>query len=129
MSSNSLEELHCRLRNRIIEHLELVSSCSKQLAYQAAVPIAQVSGELFNGWGDWVADEAAIAQFGPPVFTPAEVSAIRQFNQQLETVAAATPDMLPPIDQFVATPEWQALSNAAKQALLVFAARGLSPEQ
>ena len=129
MSSISLEELHYRLRNRIIEHLQLVSSASQQLAYQASAPIAHVTNELFNAWGDWVPDEAEVETFGPPVFSPAEISAIRQFNRQLDTIAAATPDPLPPIAQFVGTEEWQVLSSAAQEALLAFAPRGLSPEQ
>ena len=126
MSSISLEELHSRLRNRIIEHLQLLSSYRRQLTFQANAPSAHVSDELFNTWRDWVPDEAAIAEFGPPVFSPAEVSAIRQFHRQLGTIAAVTSDPLPPIAEFLGTPDWQTLSNAAKQALLAFAARGSS---
>ena len=106
------DELYCRLRNRIIEHLELVTSAEEQLAYQNAAPIAHVADELFNAWGDWVADE----------------DAIREFNQVLESVAARTARELPDITEFIGTAPWQELSSAAARALAVFRVRGLSPE-
>ena len=52
MNSVPAKTLYCRLHNRIIEHLQLVSSAEEQIAYQQSVPIAQVSGELFNAWGN-----------------------------------------------------------------------------
>ena len=128
MSSIPAETLYCRLRNRIIEHLQLVSSAEEQLAYQQSAPIAQVSGELFNAWGDWVADEATIDEFTAPVFSPEEQLAIREFNAALNAVAGRTTQDLPYITDFIGTPEWQELSSAALEALSVFQVRGMSPE-
>jgi hypothetical protein len=128
MNSVSTETLHSRLRNRIIEHLELVSSSEAQLAYQRSVPIAQVSNELFNGWGDWVANESAIDEFIAPIFSPEEQFAVREFNAALDAVAGRTPQKLPYITDFIGTPGWQELASAASKALTVFQVRGMSPE-
>ncbi len=128
MSSITAETLYCRLRNRIIEHLQLVSSAEEQLAYQQSAPIAQVSDELFNTWGDWVADEKVIEQFTAPVFSPEEQLAIHEFNSALDAVAGRTPQDLPYITDFIGTPAWQELASAASKALAVFQVRGTSPE-
>jgi hypothetical protein len=120
--------LYRRLRNRIIEHLELVSSDKRQLSYQQAVPAVHVSNELFNGWGDWVLDAATIDAFTEPVFTPEEQQAIRQFNSTLDAVALKTPQNLPYIVPFVGTSAWQELSSSASNALAVFMLRGMGRE-
>ena len=128
MSSIPAETLYCRFRNRIIEHLQLVSSVEEQLAYQQSDPIGQVSGELFNTWGDWVADEATIDEFTAPVFSPEEQLAVREFNAALNAVSDRTAQDLPYITEFIGTPEWQELSSAARKAISVFQVRGMSPE-
>lgn len=128
MNSVSTETLHSRLRNRIIEHLQLVSSSEAQLAYRYSVPIAQVSNELFNGWGDWVANECVIDEFIAPIFSPEEQFAVRKFNAVLDAVAHHTSQNLPYITDFIGTPAWQELASAASEALVVFQVRGMSPE-
>ncbi|KRE86131.1 hypothetical protein ASG75_11465 [Rhodanobacter sp. Soil772] len=128
MNSVPAETLYCRLRNRIIEHLQLVSSAEEQIAYQQSVPIAQVSGELFNAWGDWVADEATIEEFIAPIFSAEEQLAIREFNASLDAIAFRTVPNLPYITDFIGTPAWQELSSAASKALVVLQVRGMSPE-
>lgn len=117
-----------RIRNRIIEHLQFVSSAEKQLAYQQKVPVAHVSNELFNAWTDWVANEQAIEQFVAPIFSSDEQQAIVQFNSTLDMVARQTPQELAHITEFIGTPAWEALSSAARSALAVFQLRGMSPE-
>lgn len=128
MISDTAETLYCRLRNRIIEHLQLVSSAEEQVAYQQSAPIAQVSNELFNALGDWVADEATIEEFTAPVFSAKEQLAIREFNAALDALALRTAQDLPYITDLISTPEWQELSSAASKALAVFQVRGMSPE-
>src|SRR5688572_31136777 len=91
MSLRQTEAAYSRIRNRIIEHLQLVASADEQREYQRAAPIAHVSNELFNAWDDWVADGEAIDEFTPPVFTPEEVAAIRDFDNALDAVARRTP--------------------------------------
>jgi hypothetical protein len=128
MDSIAPEVLYNRLRNRIIEHLDLVASAEKQLAYQQAAPIAHVSDELFNAWGDWVADEATIDEFQAPIFSLEEQQAVRVFNAQVDAVARKTPQELPYITSFIDTPAWRELSASASAALAVFMVRGFGPE-
>ena len=128
MDSIAPEVLYNRLRNRIIEHLELVASADLQLAYQQAAPIAQVSSELFNAWGDWVADEATIDEFKAPIFSLDEQRAVRVFNAQVDAVASRTAHDLPYITSFIDTPDWRELSTSASAALAVFMVRGSGPE-
>ena len=42
-----------RVRNRVMEYLELVSSFDEQRAHESDVPIATVPAEVFNQWEDW----------------------------------------------------------------------------
>lgn len=41
-----------RVRNRIIEYLELAASFKEQLAYERNAPIANVAHEVINQWED-----------------------------------------------------------------------------
>jgi hypothetical protein len=43
-----------RVRNRIIEYLELAASFEEQRRYEQDVPIAYVPYEVINQWGDQV---------------------------------------------------------------------------
>ncbi len=43
-----------RVRNRVIEYLELAASPGEQRRYEAAVPLVHVPNELINQWEDWV---------------------------------------------------------------------------
>jgi hypothetical protein len=43
-----------RVRNRIIEYLELASSFETQQGYERDVPIAHISYEVISQWEDWV---------------------------------------------------------------------------
>lgn len=128
MDSIAPDVLYNRLRNRIIEHLELAASAEEQLNYQRAAPIAHVSNELLNTWGDWVKDESTIDQFTAPIFTLEEQQAVRDFNSTVDSVARQTAHSLPYITNFIGTPAWQELSSSAASALSVFSIRGLGPE-
>ena len=104
-------------RDRIRETLELIASKEDQLTYQEGVPYVKVSGEIFNQWEDWYfpgePDFAA-------AFTPDELAALHEFNATFEKIADATPQILPPIQEFVETSEWQEYSDAAITALQAF---------
>jgi hypothetical protein len=114
-----------RVRNRIIEYLELASSLAAQRRYQATAPVS-VPNEVVNQWEDWVLDPA----FGwePPVFSREEGAAIATFHQVWDEVARATPNPLPPLEETVLLPDWEKLRSAAESAARVFAYRGRLPE-
>ena len=48
-----MNDLQKKLRQRILETLEFISSKPDQLEYQQKVPYVCVSDELFNQWDDW----------------------------------------------------------------------------
>jgi len=115
-----------RVRNRIIEYLELASSFDKQLEYEHAVPI-NVPLEIINQWED--SNPESIADIGEPVFDSHESEAIAAFDRIWNQVAAATPDPLPPLRALQQSSQWNVLRGAAEVALLVFLKRGRFPEE
>ncbi len=115
-----------RIRNRIIEYLELASSFDAQRAYQARAPVS-VPSELINQWEDWVSDPNSPV-FARPPFSAAEREAILSFHCVWDSVASATPDPLPPLEQTLQLPQWSELRRAAERALCVFTVQGRLPE-
>lgn len=116
-----------RIRNRIIEYLELASSFEAQREYQQVAPV-HVPNEVINQWEDWV-QAPRVPAFAEPVFSRPEQEAVAAFYGVWQQVAADTPDPLPPLETLQATAEWQRLRSAAVVALAVFAARGRLSEE
>jgi hypothetical protein len=112
-----------RIRNRVIDYLELAASFEEQLDYQKNVPIAHVPDEIINEW-----DDCASLSFQPdfiePVFSASEQQAVRQFHAVWDAVANETPDPLPALESLQLTPEWIRLRDSAKVALSIFQIRG-----
>ena len=123
MSNISEILINQRIRNRIIEVLELASSFEAQLEYQSNAPTVWVANEVINQWEDWVRDPRD-PSFCPPVFTPEEQEAIASFYRVWDDVCENTPDPLPHLEELQKTESWERLRLAAKTALLVFQKRG-----
>jgi hypothetical protein len=122
--SISLHVLKLRIRNNIIDYLELASSPDEQREYERRVPIAQVPNEMINQWEDCVPD-ADFDWYCEPEYSLDEQDAIRRFHQIWSSVADETPDEMPPtIGALIGTPVWQRLTDGAGEALRVFRARG-----
>lgn len=116
--------LQQRVRNGIMDYLELASSADNQRAYERRVPIAQVPNELINQWEDWVREDD-LGWYGAPVFSRDENEAIRAFHKVWQTVAEATPEPMPhTIEALIGTPIWVCLMDAARTALVIFEKRG-----
>ena len=115
-----------RIRNRIIDYLELASSFDEQSAYQAAVPYVNVPNEVINQWEDWVSPDWS-NYITAPVFSPDEIIAIGQFYDVWGAVAAS-PSSLPTLQILFDTGEWQRLASAAAESLAVLHVRGRLPE-
>ena len=111
-----------RIRNRIIEHLELAGSFEDQREYQSRAPV-HVPNEVINQWEDWVREprDPALVE---PVFSAGERDAVARFHQIWDEVAKNTPDPLPDLESLFVTTEWQRLRDAALDALRVFLIRG-----
>lgn len=106
-----MDELQVNIRQRIVDILNLIASKEDQIDYQRRAPGGVcVASELFNQWDDWYHPD------GPHfvrAFTLRELDALKLFNDVLEQVSRATPQILPPIEEFVQTPEWLMLADAA----------------
>jgi len=111
-----------RIRNRMIEYLELASSFDDQRDYQSRAPV-HVPNEIINRWEDYVNDPCDPA-FTTPTFSDAERVAIAKFHDTWDDVADATPEPLPDLDTLFGTREWKRLRDAAFESLQVFLRRG-----
>jgi hypothetical protein len=119
------DEVLRRIRNRIIEHLELASSKEAQLNYQQVCPV-NVANEVFNQWGDWVAPGWRDDFTPGAIFTSAEVDAIREFDALLDQLVPWLPESS--LQSLIDTPQWAELVNCAARTLGVFRRRGMLPE-
>lgn len=118
-----------RVRNRLIEYLELAASFEDQTTYQAGAPMVHVPSEIINQWADWSPPELEPWQTAPSgIYTAAEWDALHAFHVVWDWVARNTPDPLPELAALQRTPEWERLRAAADAALQPFHARGRSPE-
>jgi hypothetical protein len=113
-----------RIRNRIIEYLDLAASYEAQVAYQAAVPFVTVPYEVINQWDDCVPTDPRDVARNVGVFSPDEVRAMCDFQAVLDGVADAVPNDYPRLADVQALPEWDQLRHAASSARDVFAVRG-----
>ena len=117
-----------RVRNRIIEYLELASSFEAQQQYDRDVPIAHVPYELINQWEDWVHKDPREDRDLSDVYDGAEVEAMCQFHAAWEDAASAVANNYPPLSEAQALTEWDRLREAARSALSVFMRRGKMSE-
>ena len=125
----SRQLLQQRMRNRIIEYLELAASAEAQREYERRAPIAVIPNEVINQWEDFVnADDWD--WYSQPVFSAEESEAIRSFHAVWLVVAEETPDPMPhTIDALIGAPAWNRLMVAARDTLKVFSFRGRFDEQ
>ncbi|MCP4961419.1 MAG: hypothetical protein GY925_19410 [Actinomycetia bacterium] len=117
-----------RVRNRIIEYLELASSFEAQVTYREHAPIAHVPNEVINQWEDWVPTPPRNAEWDNVVYSADELEAIDAFHSTWDRVAAALPNELQTLEQVQSLVEWVELREAAAGANAVFNRRGRFPE-
>jgi hypothetical protein len=119
--------IEARIRNRIIEYLELAASFEAQVAYQARAPV-HVPHEVINQCRDWVPEDPAERFSASPAFSYDELAAVTAYDALWNEVAAETPDPLPALSELQSSAAWRRLRDGARRALAVFAARGRLPE-
>lgn len=111
-----MTELQKNSRRNIIHTLRLFASKDEQLEFQRRVPFVDVSTEMFCQWDSvYIINQ----QWFCSAYSSVELQAMANFKQILEEVYAAY-EKLPPIREFVLTPEWKRLSQAAAVALNSF---------
>ena len=113
-----------RIRNRVIEYLDLAGSFEEQREYEINVPIAHVPYEVNNQWGDQFPQGPEREFDRSTVFSADEQAAALAFDRVLQEVSRATPDDYPTLDAVQAMPAWDRLRQAALDAGAVFARRG-----
>lgn len=113
-----------RIRNRVIEYLELAASFDEQQRYERDVPIAYVPGEVIDSWGDNFPGgfERDLPRFS--VFSADEVAALRRVELANDAAAREMGRRFPRLEEVQALPAWGALRDAAAVALPVFKRRG-----
>ena len=97
--------------------LRLLASRDEQSHYQRAVPFVQVTAELFCQW------DACYHPRTMPWFqeahSAAELAALDTFQRVVARILSELPEPLPPIEDFITTPQWERLASAAAAALAV----------
>lgn len=109
-----MENDHTEIRNRIEEVLELISSHEAQVEYQRKIPSVSVSTEIFSQWEDWY--HPGSSSFDE-AFDDTTLSVLAEFNQVFEAVCDETPQILPPLEEFITTPAWTRYRDGARKAL------------
>jgi hypothetical protein len=117
-----------RVRNNIIDYLEVAASAAEQREYERNIIEAKSPGivpvEMIEQWADQVR-EADFDWYCGPVFSAEENAAIREFHLVWDKVADDTPDPMPyTIEGLIGTEPWDRLMEAAGKALNVFEQRG-----
>jgi hypothetical protein len=118
-----------RIRNRIIESLELASSFEAQRQYQVSVPYISVPTEVIEQWFDCVNNEEPLKSCPEPVFSSEERQAVSRFHSKIKEVCRNTPQFLPPLEELLTYPCWAELRVLAEESLTVFGRRGRLSEE
>lgn len=116
-----------RVRNRIIETLELASSHEIHREYQRNRPQVDVAAEIFNQWEDWVPTDWRSRYTPGDVFTSSEIAAIAAFEAVWNEVADSLPELS--LDVLMQMPAWRRLADAGAASLRIFLERGRLPEE
>lgn len=128
MTDTSEQLLKQRIRENVIDYLELASSPAEQRKYERSLIEAKAPGivpvEVINQWQDSVPD-ADLRWFGKPVFSDQEQLAMRAFHRNWDEIADLLPEPMPwTVEDVIGTEPWTSLGEAASDALAVFMQRG-----
>ena len=117
-----------RIRNRVIEYLELASSFDDQLQYQRNVEWVHIPVEIIEQWADSVRGDPRTDSQPLSVYSADELHVMGDFHATWDRVADRTPYGDLSITDLQQLPEWDELRQAAISALAVFQQRGRMPE-
>lgn len=101
-----------RVRNQLIDYLEVASSFAEQRRYQAKSPQLQVPTEIIEQWADWVGPDWR-ESFKAPVFSTDELQAIEKFQTVWSGLHPRLPQPLPSLELIQAEALWEELRRAA----------------
>jgi len=118
MEEISRQLLYQRLRNRVIELLEMYSSLENIASFGAY--------EMINMVDDWLPLDYNKA---PKVFTETEQELIAEFIRLMSNASDATDSNTSNLEWLKASVEWNRLFEFAQKALTVFSERGRFSEK
>ncbi|WP_106744949.1 hypothetical protein [Yoonia maritima] len=118
MEEISRQLLYQRLRNRVIELLEMYSSLENIASFGAY--------EMINKVDDWLPLDYEKA---PKVFTETEKEVIAEFIGLVSSASDATHNDTSNLEWLKASVEWNRLFEFAQKALTVFSERGRFSEK
>lgn len=117
-----------RVRNRLIEYLEVAASFEAQQAFLAQSPDLDVPNEIIQQWSDWVSPDWR-SELITPVFSENEMVAIQQFQTIWQAIAEDLVQPLPALSILQQSPLWEKLRFCAAQTLRIFMTRGRLSEE
>ena len=120
MESISSTLLNQRLRNRIMEVLDVYTSIEDQARLGP--------DEVINMWEDYV-DNERLKEYIEPVFTLEEQQAIKQFHNSWNKICDETPTYMPDILDLINNKNWLHLIKHAKEIYALFNKRGYLSEE
>lgn len=117
-----MDETNRTRRKNVIEHLQLLASAQEQREYQRNVPFVNITVELSCMWFDGYFCPEAKEQLSP-VFSERESEALREFDRVFDSVTEPWSGAgdVPELEDFMRTPQWERMSQAATVALKAFA--------
>lgn len=108
-----------RVRNQLIDYLEVASSFAEQQRYQLKSPQLQAPLEIIEQWADWVGPNWR-DHFKAPVFSAAELDAVERFQRMWSSLSKLLPQPLPTIELIQKDPIWEELRVAAATTYACF---------
>ncbi|MES2102961.1 MAG: hypothetical protein V4634_03020 [Pseudomonadota bacterium] len=117
-----------RVRQHVIEYLDLAASFDEQRAYQRRSPGVNVPGEVLHQWEDWLTEDWQ-QRYADPAFSDGERAAMLAYHQIIVPLANGAVDSSQELEYLCGTPLWQGLRAAAAEALAIFMVRGQLPAQ
>jgi len=117
-----------RVRNRLIDYLEIAGSYAEQQRYAATVPKINVAYEIINQWEDWNPSDTFDSKDSEGVFDEDEIQALDRFGLVWKSAADSLPDDFPTIAEVQRLDEWNRLRHEATATLRVLSIRGRMPE-
>ena len=106
-----------RIRNRLIEYLELVTAENNVLESIGL-------NEIINQWFDWNPDDLTIDNYSAPPYSQAETLELIKVGKSIEALVAATPNDIANFAHTVKVPEWLNFVSKSKAALDELIKRG-----
>lgn len=108
-----------RVRNQLIDYLEVASSFAEQKRYQAKSPQLHVPLEIIEQWADWVGPDWRDC-LTEPVFCSDEIAAIERFQNLWSALRTRLPQPLPQLEEIQVDPLWDELRRAAASTYACF---------